>query len=45
MRYRFVPGDVSTDRVFAGNPLAVLPDAPGLDQAASSRRTGSGVRP
>lgn len=30
MRYRFVTADVFTDRVFGGNPLAVLPDAQGL---------------
>ena len=34
MRYRFVFVDVFTDRLFGGNPLAVLPDARGL----SSRR-------
>ena len=34
MRYRFVFCDVFTDRLFGGNPLAVLPDARGL----SSRR-------
>lgn len=33
MRYRFVTADVFTDRVFGGNPLAVLPDARGLDGA------------
>lgn len=33
MRYRFVTADVFTDRVFGGNPLAVLPDARGLDSA------------
>lgn len=31
MRYRFVTLDVFTDRRFAGNPLAVLPDAVGLE--------------
>lgn len=31
MRYRFVTADVFTDRIFGGNPLAVLPDARGLD--------------
>ena len=31
MRYRFVTADVFTDRPFGGNPLAVLPDARGLD--------------
>ena len=30
MRYRFVFCDVFTDRLFGGNPLAVLPDARGL---------------
>jgi trans-2,3-dihydro-3-hydroxyanthranilate isomerase len=30
MRYRFVTADVFTDRIFGGNPLAVLPDARGL---------------
>lgn len=34
MRYRFVTTDVFTDRRFGGNPLAVLPDARGLDTAA-----------
>src|ERR1700755_3423513 len=28
--YEFVTVDVFTDRRFGGNPLAVLPDAPGL---------------
>jgi trans-2,3-dihydro-3-hydroxyanthranilate isomerase len=31
MRYRFVTADVFTDKIFGGNPLAVLPDADGLD--------------
>jgi trans-2,3-dihydro-3-hydroxyanthranilate isomerase len=31
MRYRFVTADVFTDQIFGGNPLAVLPDARGLD--------------
>ncbi len=31
MRYRFVTLDVFTDRRFAGNPLAVLPEASGLE--------------
>jgi trans-2,3-dihydro-3-hydroxyanthranilate isomerase len=31
MRYRFVTADVFTDQPFGGNPLAVLPDARGLD--------------
>jgi trans-2,3-dihydro-3-hydroxyanthranilate isomerase len=30
MRCRFVTADVFTDRVFGGNPLAVLPEAAGL---------------
>jgi trans-2,3-dihydro-3-hydroxyanthranilate isomerase len=33
MRYRFVTADVFTDEPFGGNPLAVLPDARGLDDA------------
>jgi trans-2,3-dihydro-3-hydroxyanthranilate isomerase len=33
MRYRFHTADVFTDRVFGGNPLAVFPDARGLDGA------------
>jgi trans-2,3-dihydro-3-hydroxyanthranilate isomerase len=33
MRYRFVTADVFTDELFGGNPLAVLPDARGLDDA------------
>ena len=31
MQYDFVTLDVFTDRMFGGNPLAVLPDAQGLD--------------
>lgn len=31
MKYRFLTADVFTDRTFGGNPLAVLPDARGLD--------------
>ncbi len=31
MRYRFVTADVFTEEPFGGNPLAVLPDARGLD--------------
>ena len=31
MKYDFVTLDVFTDRMFGGNPLAVLPDARGLD--------------
>jgi trans-2,3-dihydro-3-hydroxyanthranilate isomerase len=30
--YRFVTADVFTERTFGGNPLAVLPDARGLDE-------------
>jgi trans-2,3-dihydro-3-hydroxyanthranilate isomerase len=33
MEYRFVTLDVFTDRIFGGNPLAVFPDARGLDPA------------
>jgi len=33
MRYRFLTADVFTNRVFGGNPLAVLPDARGLTTA------------
>jgi trans-2,3-dihydro-3-hydroxyanthranilate isomerase len=32
-RYRYFTCDVFTDRIFCGNPLAVLPDARGLDEA------------
>ena len=32
-RYRYFTCDVFTDRVFCGNPLAVLPDARGLSDA------------
>lgn len=31
MRYRFHTADVFTDRIFGGNPLAVFPNAEGLD--------------
>jgi trans-2,3-dihydro-3-hydroxyanthranilate isomerase len=31
--YRFIQVDVFTDQVFGGNPLAVFPDADGLDTA------------
>jgi trans-2,3-dihydro-3-hydroxyanthranilate isomerase len=37
MRYRFHTADVFTDRIFGGNPLAVLPDAGGLDGAHMQR--------
>ena len=30
-RYAFFQVDVFTDRAFGGNPLAVFPDAEGLD--------------
>jgi len=33
MRHRFLTADVFTEQVFGGNPLAVLPDARGLDPA------------
>jgi trans-2,3-dihydro-3-hydroxyanthranilate isomerase len=33
MRNRFVTADVFTEQLFGGNPLAVLPDARGLDDA------------
>jgi trans-2,3-dihydro-3-hydroxyanthranilate isomerase len=33
VRYRFVTLDVFTDKPFGGNPLAVFPDARGLDHA------------
>ena len=32
-RYDYVTVDVFTDRAFAGNPLAVVTDAVGLDTA------------
>lgn len=32
-RHRFTPLDVFTDRALAGNPLAVVHDAQGLDDA------------
>ncbi len=35
--YRFVQVDVFTDRVFGGNPLAVLLDARGLDDAVMQK--------
>jgi trans-2,3-dihydro-3-hydroxyanthranilate isomerase len=37
MRYRFLTLDVFTDRIFGGNPLAVLPAATGLDAARMQR--------
>jgi trans-2,3-dihydro-3-hydroxyanthranilate isomerase len=37
MRYRFVTADVFTDQPFGGNPLAVLPDARGLDGAVMQK--------
>lgn len=33
MQYRFYTADVFTDQPYGGNPLAVLPDAQGLDTA------------
>lgn len=37
MRYRFHTADVFTDRVFGGNPLAVVPDPEGLDEGLMQR--------
>jgi trans-2,3-dihydro-3-hydroxyanthranilate isomerase len=37
MRYRFHTADVFTDRIFGGNPLAVLPDARLLDAVHMQR--------
>lgn len=37
MRYRFLTADVFTDRIFGGNPLAVLPDARGLSPEQMQR--------
>ncbi len=37
MRYRFVTADVFTDQPFGGNPLAVLPDARGIDEGAMQK--------
>ncbi|HJO05609.1 MAG TPA: PhzF family phenazine biosynthesis protein [Acidobacteriota bacterium] len=37
MNYRFVTLDVFTDTAFGGNPLAVLPDARGLDGRTMQR--------
>ena len=37
MRYRFHTADVFTDRIFGGNPLAVVPDAEGLDEGLMQR--------
>jgi len=36
-RYRFYTADVFTDEVFGGNPLAVFPDARGLDSQRMQR--------
>lgn len=33
MKYPYLTADIFTDRVFGGNPLAVFPDARGLDDA------------
>jgi trans-2,3-dihydro-3-hydroxyanthranilate isomerase len=35
--YHFIQCDVFTDRVFAGNPLAVFPDGEGIDDATMQR--------
>lgn len=40
MRYRFHTADVFTDRVFGGNPLAVFPQAEGLDASLMQRVAG-----
>lgn len=37
MRYRYHTTDVFTDRIFGGNPLAVFPDARGLETATMQR--------
>jgi trans-2,3-dihydro-3-hydroxyanthranilate isomerase len=37
MRYRFLTADVFTGQRFGGNPLAVLPEARGLDAAAMQK--------
>ena len=37
MKYRFLTADVFTDRVFGGNPLAVFPEAQGLDGETMQR--------
>jgi trans-2,3-dihydro-3-hydroxyanthranilate isomerase len=37
MRFRYILADVFTDRPFTGNPLAVFPDARGLDLAWMAR--------
>lgn len=37
MRYRFYTCDVSTDTRFGGNPLAVLPEAEGLNTEQMQR--------
>src|SRR4051812_45155134 len=34
MQAHFVTADVFTDRIFGGNPLAVFPDASGIDPAS-----------
>ncbi len=39
MRYKFHTADVFTTRVFGGNPLAVFPDARGLDGGSMQRIT------
>lgn len=40
MRVRFLTADVFTDRIFGGNPLAVVPDARGLSAAQMQRVAG-----
>ncbi len=40
MRIRFLTADVFTDRIFGGNPLAVVPDARGLSAAQMQRVAG-----
>ena len=40
MRYAFYTTDVFTDRIFGGNPLAVFPEAQGLNPAQMQRIAG-----
>ncbi|HYE73149.1 MAG TPA: PhzF family phenazine biosynthesis protein [Blastocatellia bacterium] len=35
--YKFIQCDVFTDRIFAGNPLAVFPDGEGIDDATMQK--------
>lgn len=37
MRYRFYTADIFTDQIFGGNPLAVFPQAEGLERAQMQR--------